>query len=52
MRDRVKFVSYNGHYPNLCSGNLVLEIDGENVRFLNIVYPLEVAYHLRQIGMR
>jgi len=33
MRDRVKFVSYNGHYPNLCSGNLVLEIDGENVRF-------------------
>ena len=24
----VKFVSYNGRYPNLCSGTLVLSLDG------------------------
>ena len=29
----VEFVSYNGAYPNLCSGTLVLRINGENVEF-------------------
>lgn len=29
----VKFVSYTGKYPNLCSGVLTLEIDGETYRF-------------------
>ena len=29
--DNVEFVSYSGSYPNLCSGNLVLKIDGELV---------------------
>ena len=24
----VKFISYSGKYPNLCSGDLILEIDG------------------------
>jgi hypothetical protein len=24
----IKFVSYDGDFPNLCSGNLILEIDG------------------------
>lgn len=29
----VKFVSYTGRYPNLCSGILTLEIDGEFATF-------------------
>lgn len=29
----IKFVSYDGHYPNLCSGTLVLNIDGMNITF-------------------
>lgn len=29
----VEFVSYDGEYPNLCSGNLVLKIDGKIVHF-------------------
>ena len=31
--DHVKFVSYTGKYPTLCSGKLTLLIDGENVEF-------------------
>lgn len=29
----VKFISYTGKYPNLCSGILTLEIDGEKATF-------------------
>ena len=29
----VEFVSYTGAYPNLCSGELTLRIDGKLVRF-------------------
>lgn len=29
----VKFISYDGAYPNLCSGMLVVEIDGEKISF-------------------
>ena len=29
----VEFISYNGCYPNLCSGLLVLSIDGQAVEF-------------------
>ncbi len=29
----VEFVSYDGSYPCLCMGTLVLAIDGENVTF-------------------
>lgn len=29
----VEFVSYNGRYPNLCAGELVLRVDGEEVNF-------------------
>ena len=31
--NHVKFVSYSGEYPNLCSGILILNIDGEEVKF-------------------
>ena len=29
----IKFISYDGKYPNLCSGTLVLEIDGAERSF-------------------
>ena len=29
----VEFVSYDGRFPNLCSGMLILRIDGEEVGF-------------------
>lgn len=28
MNKTIEFVSYDGKYPNLCSGKLVLKIDG------------------------
>lgn len=31
--NRVKFISYTGEYPNLCSGVLTLEIDGKEYKF-------------------
>lgn len=32
MSNRVEFVSYDGEFPNLCSGTLVLRIDGETIQ--------------------
>ena len=31
--DRVKFISYDGEYPNLCGGVLTLEIEGKEYKF-------------------
>lgn len=31
--DRIKFVSYDGEYPNLCAGTLILNVDGKDVVF-------------------
>lgn len=33
VTEHVKFISYTGKYPNLCCGDLTLEIDGEKVIF-------------------
>ena len=30
---KLEFVSYDGSYPNLCSGTLVLSLDGEEIVF-------------------
>ena len=30
---RLKFVSYDGAYPNLCSGKLIMKLDGKEVVF-------------------
>lgn len=30
---KIEFVSYNGHYPNLCSGTLVLKLNGVETTF-------------------
>lgn len=31
--EHVKFVSYDGKWPNLCTGTLVLNIDGTDYSF-------------------
>jgi len=28
MTNRIKFISYDGGYPNLCSGTLTMSVDG------------------------
>lgn len=33
MKHEIKFLNYDGKYPNLCSGVLTLEIDGKTVTF-------------------
>lgn len=32
---QVKFISYDGAFPNLCSGKLILEVNGKKVEFPN-----------------
>lgn len=31
--NKIEFVSYNGSYPNLCSGKLTVKIDGKEISF-------------------
>lgn len=33
MKAKVEFVSYDGKWPNLCSGTLVMRINGKDVEF-------------------
>jgi len=33
MGERLKFISYDGAFPNLCRGNLVMELDGKKIKF-------------------
>ena len=44
MRD-IEFVSYDGKYPNLCSGTLVLKIDGEDHSFRNALQSGGMVTH-------
>lgn len=47
----VEFVSYDGDFPNLCSGTLVLRIDGEKVTFPKYCMCSVEASGLMNIGM-
>lgn len=31
--NNIEFISYNGAYPNLCNGKLIVKIDGKEVSF-------------------
>lgn len=42
--DHVKFISYSGRYPNLCSGTLVLEIDGIQYKFCSYDYDNKTSF--------
>ena len=33
VENNVKFISYTGKWPNLCSGDLTLEINGKTYKF-------------------
>lgn len=43
--NHVKFVSYTGNYPNLCSGVLTLEIDGVEYGFGHEVGSYDFVMH-------
>lgn len=36
--EKIKFISYDGRYPNLCSGTLKLEVNGQKYELDNILY--------------
>ena len=42
---RVEFVSYDGEFPNLCSGLLVVKIDGKEVKFGRTACSFEKPEH-------
>lgn len=33
----IKFIGYDGKYPNLCNGNLIIEVDGKQYENISIV---------------
>lgn len=35
MNKRLIFISYDGKYPNLCSGKLIMALDGKKIVFPN-----------------
>ena len=41
----VEFVSYSGRYPNLCRGDLVLRIDGEEIKIERYSGQFRVEMH-------
>ena len=43
-KEKIRFISYTGAFPNLCSGVLTLEIDGTAVSFGNSYLKPEPDY--------
>ena len=41
---KVKFISYDGKYPNLCRGKLIVEIEGKRVEFESYGDEVEGTY--------
>lgn len=32
-KDKIEFISYDGSYPNLCSGKLAIKVNGKRISF-------------------
>ena len=48
----IKFISYDGEFPNLCRGTLLLEIDGEVIQFGGIPWSTSEEYKTwKETGM-
>lgn len=44
MNADVRFISYNGRYPNLCRGTLVIEVNGKQYSLLYALASGGAAY--------
>lgn len=47
----VEFVSYNGKYPNLCSGTLVIKVDGKQYELRYILSSGGCLYENPEWGL-